>query len=54
MGLGVQGYIVVETNFRIYAYTTSQLQTRILQLFLRSAENVTPGTGLGIPGPYWL
>lgn len=54
MGPGVQGYIVVETNFRVYAYTTSQLQTKILQLFLRSAENMTPGTGLGVRGPFWL
>ena len=30
-----QGFIVIETNYRIYAYTTSALQIAILQLFCR-------------------
>ena len=30
-----QGFLVVETNFRCYAYTASQLQTEILALFMR-------------------
>ena len=29
------GFIVIETNYRIYAYTTSSLQIAILQLFTR-------------------
>lgn len=29
------GFIVIETNYRIYAYTTSPLQIAILQLFTR-------------------
>lgn len=31
------GYIILETNFRIYAYTSSVLQIAILQLFVRLA-----------------
>ncbi|XP_074367613.1 general transcription and DNA repair factor IIH subunit TFB2-like isoform X2 [Apium graveolens] len=30
-----QGYVVVETNFRLYAYTTSKLHCEILRLFAR-------------------
>lgn len=30
-----KGFIVIETNYRIYAYTSSQLQIAILQLFCR-------------------
>lgn len=30
-----QGFIVIETNYRIYAYTSSPLQIAILQLFAR-------------------
>ncbi|MCJ1431105.1 RNA polymerase II transcription factor B 52 kDa subunit [Xylographa pallens] len=30
-----KGFIVIETNYRVYAYTTSQLQIAILQLFTR-------------------
>ncbi|BBN14722.1 transcription initiation factor TFIIH subunit 4 [Marchantia polymorpha subsp. ruderalis] len=30
-----EGFVVVETNFRIYAYTTSKLQAEILRLFVR-------------------
>ncbi|MCJ1256570.1 RNA polymerase II transcription factor B 52 kDa subunit [Lignoscripta atroalba] len=30
-----KGFIVIETNYRIYAYTSSQLQIAILQLFAR-------------------
>lgn len=30
-----KGFIVIETNYRIYAYTTSQLQIAILQLFTK-------------------
>ncbi|KAL9104748.1 MAG: hypothetical protein Q9163_000360 [Psora crenata] len=32
---GSRGYIVVETNYRIYAYTSSNLQIAILTLFTR-------------------
>ena len=30
-----QGFVVIETNYRIYAYTNSALQIAILQLFTR-------------------
>ncbi|CAI5469801.1 unnamed protein product [Closterium sp. Yama58-4] len=30
-----EGFIVVETNFRVYAYTQSKLQAEILSLFMR-------------------
>jgi len=30
-----KGFIVIETNYRIYAYTSSQLQIAVLQLFTR-------------------
>ena len=29
------GFLVLETNFRLYAYTNSSLWARVLQLFLR-------------------
>lgn len=32
---GQSGFIVIETNYRIYAYTNSQLQIEILSLFTR-------------------
>ncbi|KAF2457971.1 RNA pol II transcription initiation subunit [Lineolata rhizophorae] len=32
---GNQGYIIVETNYRIYAYTSSSLQIAVLDLFCR-------------------
>jgi transcription initiation factor TFIIH subunit 4 len=31
---GPKGYIIVETNFRVYAYTNSPLQIAILSLFI--------------------
>lgn len=31
----LEGFVVVETNFRVYAYTSSKLQTEILRLFVR-------------------
>lgn len=31
----VEGYLIVETNFRLYAYTESKLQSQILRLFAR-------------------
>lgn len=30
---GKEGYIVVETNYRVYAYTNSNLQVALLGLF---------------------
>lgn len=30
-----KGYIIIETNFRVYAYTSSHLQIAILQLFTK-------------------
>ncbi|CAM6085516.1 unnamed protein product [Calypogeia fissa] len=30
-----EGFIMVETNFRVYAYTSSKLQSEILRLFVR-------------------
>lgn len=30
-----EGFIVVETNYRVYAYTSSRLQTEILKMFVR-------------------
>ncbi|XP_058475123.1 general transcription factor IIH subunit 4 [Solea solea] len=32
-GTGEMGYIVVETNYRVYAYTTSELQIALVALF---------------------
>ena len=32
---GSKGFIVIETNYRVYAYTSSQLQIAILQLFVK-------------------
>lgn len=31
----VQGFVIVETNFKVYAHTGSQFQTELLSLFLR-------------------
>ncbi|KAL3151427.1 hypothetical protein ABBQ38_012436 [Trebouxia sp. C0009 RCD-2024] len=31
-----EGYVIVETNYRVYAYTTSELQVAILKLFVRA------------------
>lgn len=55
------GFIVVETNYRIYAYTSSNLQTEILNLFTRlstrypnmvtgrlTKESIQRAIGLGI------
>lgn len=33
-GAGPQGFIVLETNYRIYAYTNNPLQTAVLNLFV--------------------
>ncbi|KIJ62840.1 hypothetical protein HYDPIDRAFT_176279 [Hydnomerulius pinastri MD-312] len=33
-GAGQQGFIVLETNYRIYAYTDNPLQTAVLNLFI--------------------
>ena len=33
-----QGFVVVETNFRLYAYSTSKLHCEILRLFARYAN----------------
>ena len=41
-----EGYIIVETNYRIYAYTDSKLQISLLALFtelLYRFPNVTVG-----------
>lgn len=35
-----QGFIVIETNFRLYAYSTSKLHCEILRLFARYANNL--------------
>ena len=32
---GSKGFIVIETNYRVYAYTSSHLQIAILQLFVK-------------------
>ncbi|KIZ06628.1 RNA polymerase II transcription factor B subunit 2 [Monoraphidium neglectum] len=34
-GVGGGGYVIVETNFRIYAYTSSRIQVRVLEEFCR-------------------
>lgn len=34
IGVGGRGFIVLETNFRLYAYTSSVLWAQVLQLFL--------------------
>lgn len=31
-----EGYVIVETNYRVYAYTRSELQVAILRLFVRA------------------
>lgn len=41
-----QGFIVVETNYRVYAYTDSALQQTILRMFVR-AEVQLPGMFVG-------
>ncbi|CAL8465169.1 g4704 [Coccomyxa elongata] len=41
------GFIVVETNYRVYAYTSSLLQTAILRLFTR-CECVLPNLFVGV------
>jgi transcription initiation factor TFIIH subunit 4 len=56
-----KGFIVIETNYRVYAYTTSQLQITILQLFTRlstrypnmvagkiTRESIRRAVGMGI------
>ncbi|KAI4135489.1 MAG: hypothetical protein LQ347_000631 [Umbilicaria vellea] len=56
-----KGFIVIETNYRIYAYTSSQLQIAILQLFCRlstrypnmvagkiTRESIRRAVGMGI------
>jgi transcription initiation factor TFIIH subunit 4 len=35
------GFIVIETNYRLYAYTTSPLQTAIIELFTRLETRYT-------------
>ncbi|CAI5494039.1 unnamed protein product, partial [Closterium sp. Naga37s-1] len=42
-----KGFIVVETNFRVYAYTQSKLQAEILSLFMR-LEYRLPNLVVGI------
>lgn len=42
-----EGFIIVETNFRLYAYTASRLQTEILRLFER-VEYKLPNLVVGI------
>ncbi|MCO5565017.1 hypothetical protein L7F22_018687 [Adiantum nelumboides] len=42
-----EGFIIIETNFRLYAYTSSKLQIQILRLFARIEyllPNLTVGT----------
>jgi len=34
-GVGARGHIIVETNFRVYAYTSSAVEVEILRLFTR-------------------
>ncbi|KAK9793768.1 hypothetical protein WJX73_008837 [Symbiochloris irregularis] len=41
-----QGYIIVETNYRMYAYTSSTLQRAVLDLFVR-CEAVLPNLYIG-------
>ena len=58
---GSKGFIVIETNYRVYAYTSSQLQIAILQLFVRmqtrypnmvagkiTRESIRRAVGMGI------
>jgi hypothetical protein len=37
-----QGYIVCETNYRVYAYTSSPLNLAILRLFTRYVQATNP------------
>ena len=30
-----EGYLIIETNFRVYAYTTSVLQQKVMELFAK-------------------
>ena len=34
-GTGTAGFVIVETNFKVYAYTTSRLQMAIIKVFAR-------------------
>jgi len=46
-GGALDGYIIVETNFRVYAYTTSPLQVQLLSLFVEletRLPNIISGT----------
>lgn len=56
-----KGFIVIETNYRVYAYTSSQLQIAILQLFINlktrypnmvagkiTRESIRRAVGMGI------
>lgn len=56
-----KGFIVIETNYRVYAYTTSNLQIAIIQLFTRlitrypnmvsgkvTRESIRRAVGMGI------
>ena len=58
---GGKGFIVIETNYRVYAYTSSPLQIAILQLFTRlstrypnmvagkiTRESIRRAVGMGI------
>lgn len=40
------GFIIVETNYKVFAFTSSLLHQRLLQLFVRT-ETVLPGLFVG-------
>ncbi len=40
------GFIIVETNYKVFAFTFSQLHRRVLQLFVRT-ETLLPGLFVG-------
>lgn len=42
-----EGFLIIETNFRLYAYTSSKLQIQILRLFAR-IEYLLPNLAVGI------
>eukprot|EP00250_Pteridium_aquilinum_P011836 c20340_g1_i1 orf=78-1457(+) len=42
----VEGFLIIETNFRLYAYTSSKLQIQILRLFAR-IEYLLPNLAVG-------
>lgn len=42
-----EGFLIIETNFRLYAYTSSKLQIQILRLFAR-IEYLLPNLTVGI------